>query len=121
MGCEHEPPTLVCFAVKEEAAAFKQFARGWPAVELLLTGMGEKNAERAIRSRLSQGKPKLVLSCGFAGGLAPQLAGGTLVFDAEDQPALRTLWLKAGAQPARFYCAHRVAITTEEKQALRES
>src|ERR1051326_2512872 len=47
--------TLVCFAVKEEAAPFKAAIASRPDIQILLTGMGQRNAERSIRSALQDG------------------------------------------------------------------
>jgi adenosylhomocysteine nucleosidase len=112
---------LVCFAVKEEARAFREFVRNPGNVQVLLVGMGRRNAERAIRAALANGRPTLVLTCGFAGGLRPELATGTVLFDADTETGLEPALLAAGAQRARFYCADRVAATAAAKRALRES
>ena len=112
---------LVCFAVGEEAAPFRKFATNLPEVNILVTGMGKQNAERSLRASLRNHRSALVLSCGFAGGLDPQLTRGTVVFDAGDHPRLEAELQKAGARRARFYCADRVAATAAEKRALRES
>ena len=61
--------TLVCFAVKEEAAAFRQRVARHIGVAILVTGMGRKNAETAVRDFLAACPVELVLTCGFAGGL----------------------------------------------------
>ena len=72
--------TLVCFAVKEEAKFFDPIVRARKDLRLLLTGMGPRNAERAISVALQRERPNLVLSAGFAGGLRPGLPGGAVVF-----------------------------------------
>ncbi|MGA2862902.1 MAG: hypothetical protein ABSF95_00265 [Verrucomicrobiota bacterium] len=112
------PVTLVCFAVKAEAKAFTGLAAARPHLRTLLTGIGRRNAERAVRAALAREQPKLVLSCGFAGGLNPELAAGTVVFAAAGQTGLERALLAAGARPARFHCAEQVACTAEAKRAL---
>ena len=115
------PITLICFAVKEEAGPFNKLAGSRTHVTTLLTGMGQGNAKRAIRAALAKQKPDLVLSCGFAGGLRPELGTGTVVFAADGQAELASALLNAGARPARFHCAQRVATTAEQKRALGET
>jgi adenosylhomocysteine nucleosidase len=112
---------LVCFAVKEEAQVYRQLVGERRNIEVVLVGMGKRNAERAIRAALTKGRPELVLTCGFAGGLRPDLAMGAVVFAADPETDLEPALLAAGAKPARFHCADRVAATAEEKRVLRES
>jgi adenosylhomocysteine nucleosidase len=111
----------VCFAVKEEAKTFRGLVRNRGNVHVLLVGMGRRNAERAIRAALVKERPDLVLTCGFAGGLRPGLATGTVLFDADAETGLESALLAAGAQQARFYCTDRVAATATEKRRLHES
>jgi|SRR5687767_10195513 len=113
-----EPTTtgdiLVTFAVKEEM----KFFPGGPGIRRYITGMGRDNAENAITAALEEIHPKLVLTCGFAGGLNPLLKSNEIVFSSEDgSPVFDTL-KQAGATPVSFFCARRVAITSEEKQRL---
>jgi nucleoside phosphorylase len=112
---------LVCFAVKEEARAFQRMAAGRLNVSVVLVGMGRRNAEKAIRAALAKERLPLVLTCGFAGGLRPDLAAGAVVFACDAEAALESALLAAGAKPARFHCADRVAATVADKQALREA
>ncbi len=112
---------LVCFAVKEEARAFQKLVEKGDSLRVILVGMGKRNAERAIRAALAEERPALVLTCGFAGGLSAELATGTVVFAADSETSLEPALLAAGAKPARFHCAERVAVTVEEKRALREA
>jgi adenosylhomocysteine nucleosidase len=113
--------TLVCFAVKEEAKPFNQLIGSRPEVQTLLTGIGQRNAEKAIRAAFSQQKPERVLTCGFAGGLRPDLAAGTIVFSADKETGWEPALLAADALPARFHCVERVATTAEQKRALRQA
>jgi len=113
-----EPLTLVCFAVKEETRSFKELVASRPDVKTLLTGIGPRNAEKAIRAAITARKPGLVLSCGFAGGLRPGLVSGAVVFNADRESGLEPALLAAGAQPARFHFVPQVATTAEEKQLL---
>jgi adenosylhomocysteine nucleosidase len=112
---------LVCFAVKEEAKPFTQRIGSTPNVRILLTGIGPRNADRAIRAALAEQKPQRVLTSGFAGGLRPDLATLTVVFSADKETGWEPALLAAGAQPARFHGVERVATTAEEKRALRQT
>lgn len=130
---------LVCFALKEEAAAFHKIAAGRSDVIVLVVGIGRRNAEKSIRNFLAVGSPRLdlVLTCGFAGGLQPDLEVGNVLFEIPDWKtgfsesksgttdgkagvSLEKQLLAAGARPAKFHCADRVAVTVAEKQGLRE-
>jgi adenosylhomocysteine nucleosidase len=112
---------LVCFAVKEEARAFQKLAGERANIRVILVGMGKRNAENAIRAALAKERPQLVLTCGFAGGLSPDLTMGTVVFAADPETGLESALLAAGVKPARFHCADRVAATAEQKRTLREA
>jgi adenosylhomocysteine nucleosidase len=104
-------PVLVCFAVPQEAKPFQKLIRGRDDVRVLITGMGARNAERAISEALRQFRPARVFTCGFAGALNPDLTIGEVVCSHE-QPV-------TGAKPVMMFCASRVAITVAEKSALR--
>jgi adenosylhomocysteine nucleosidase len=120
--------TLVCFALKEEAAPFRKIAagiglRGGHHVSILLTGIGRQNAEKSLREFLATNLPELVLTCGFAGGLNPELKLGEVVFElagpaANDQKVVANL-AAAGAKPVKFFSADRIATTVAEKKILR--
>jgi adenosylhomocysteine nucleosidase len=108
-------PVLVCFAVKEEA----RFFRARPGVcKVLITGMGRENAAAGITKALSAIRPRLVIAAGFAGGLNPEIATGTVLCDADQNAGLDEKLLKSGAVPAKFHCADCVAVLAAEKQVL---
>lgn len=112
--------TLVCFALKEEAAPFRKNAAGRADVAILIVGIGRANAEKSVREFLAVNSPALVLTCGFAGGLNPGLKLGEVVFEtgnlkSEIQNQLRA----AGAKPAKIFCADLIATTVAEKKKLR--
>jgi adenosylhomocysteine nucleosidase len=151
---------LICFALKEEAAPFQTGLRRGHHVSILLTGIGRQNAEKSVREFLnscrSRGNetqikekletphvvsydPDLVLTCGFAGGLNPDLKLGDMVFEFTSRrnefhesqiknevgnligdSCLRETLLAAGAKPAKFFCADRIATTAAEKKQLRD-
>jgi adenosylhomocysteine nucleosidase len=108
---------LVCFAFKEEARTFRQRLGDRPQIKLLLSGMGRQNAERAVREFLAINSTKSVLTCGFAGGLNPEVKFGDVVFST-NQPALGEVLVRAGAKPGSFFCAPRVVTTAVAKAEL---
>ncbi len=112
-------PTLVCFAVPQEAKPFQRMVRGRTKVQVLLTGMGAGNAERAIRSALEVVRPGRVFTCGFAGALNPALRIGDVVFTTKVSPTIAQQLQTAGATQVSFKCVERVLITAAEKCALR--
>jgi adenosylhomocysteine nucleosidase len=107
-------PILITFAVKEEM----KFFAGGEGIRRFITGMGRDNAERNVSQALDEIKPRLVLTCGFAGGLNPKLKGAEVVFQADAGTDLHSKIEQAGATPVTFFCARRVAITSEEKVRL---
>jgi len=113
--------TLVCFALREEAAPFQRLASAHPEIHILATGIGQANADKSLRHFLACNSPKLVLTCGFAGGLSPELGSGTVVFSVTGSAELERKLAVAGALPGRFHCASRIVTTTREKQALRRT
>jgi adenosylhomocysteine nucleosidase len=110
---------LVCFAVKEEAAFFRPWARSQADVQLLITGMGNKNAKDAFLQSLSVALPRLVLTCGFAGGLDPDLKCGEVICETDDSAGLQRALAQSGMRAARFHCADSVAVTAATKLDLR--
>lgn len=111
---------LVCFALKEEAAPFQKIVAGKPGLSVLIVGIGRQNAGKSVRKYLADNSPHLVLTCGFAGGLNPELKLGDVVFDsASCNSQLAAGLLNVGAKSAKFLCADRIAITVAEKKELR--
>ncbi len=107
-------PVLITFAVKEEM----KFFAGGNGLRRFVTGMGRDNAERNALAALEQIKPRLVLTCGFAGGLNPKLKSCEIVFQTDPGTDLHSKIEQAGATPVHFFCARRVAITIDEKLRL---
>jgi adenosylhomocysteine nucleosidase len=134
-------PALICFALKEEAVPFRKMAAGTaaaPAASILITGIGRRNAEKSVREFLATHSPELVLTCGFAGGLNPDLKLGDVVFEIFPRSSRRESaqteiknqlepthvgcyeqLIIAGANPAKCFCAERIATTVAEKKKLR--
>jgi len=110
---------LVCFAVKEEAAPFLKGGGGARA-RVAVTGMGRRNTARAWEAALLAGVPGMVLTCGFTGGLKPELKRSTVIFETGDA-SLGAVLAECGALPGRFQCVDRVAATAEEKRTLRHA
>lgn len=114
--------TLVCFALAEEARPFRKRRPRRGNVEILLLGVGPRNAERVFRARLAgRPRPTRVLTCGYAGALAPGLRVGDLVFASESDAGIAARLAASGACEVRFHCCERVAVTAAEKRALRET
>lgn len=112
---------LVCFAVKEEAKFFLPHLSRAGSVQGWVTGMGRRNAAESIREAVAAVEPECVLTCGFAGGLNPELTLGAVVFDHDFDAGVEKPLLEIGAVPATFHCSKRVAITAREKRELWET
>jgi adenosylhomocysteine nucleosidase len=110
----------VCFALKEEAAAFQRIATDKPDTSVLITGIGRRNAEKSVRNLLAASSPTLMLTCGFAGGLDPELETGDVIFST-DEPKLGETLSCLGAKRVKFFCASRIATTAAEKGELRHT
>jgi adenosylhomocysteine nucleosidase len=62
----------------------------------------------------------MVFTCGFAGGLNPDLKLGDVLFEIRNpESGIRNQLLAAGAKPGTFFCADRIAVTMGEKKKLR--
>lgn len=115
---KNKSEVLICFAVDEEGKFFE--SRNYD-VEILVTGMGRKNAAESIRRALPIVQPSIVLSCGFAGGLNPKLKIGDIIFDEDFEVGLTESLTELGCISGHFHCAKRVAVTAQEKQELWKS
>ena len=115
--------SLICFALNEEATPFQNGLRRDRQVSILLTGIGQRNAEKSVRESLAASPPELVFTCGFAGGLNPDLRLGDVIFETGNRKSvignMEEKLLAAGAKPVKFFCADRVATTAAEKKKLR--
>jgi adenosylhomocysteine nucleosidase len=112
------PSALVCFAFEAEAKPFRKLIRNRPDVRVLVTGMGRRNTEHSIALALQSERPARVFTCGIAGALNPALRIGDVVFQTRDEQIAEQL-RRAGARKGAIVCEDRVAITPEEKAALR--
>ena len=79
--------------------------------------MGPSNAERTARQALKQCQPSRLLTCGWAGGLNPQLSLGQVVYEADDDFPGSAAFSAAGGRPGRFLGLSHVLVTSAEKQA----
>jgi adenosylhomocysteine nucleosidase len=113
-----ETRTLVCFALEQEAAPFRRLAVKIHGVKILVTGIGARNAETSLRRFLAQHPVKRVFTCGFCGGLNPDLEGSEVIF-MTGYPELERRLLAAGAKLATFISSPRIITTVAEKQQLR--
>ena len=113
-----ETGTLVCFALEQEAAPFRRLAVKIPDVKILVTGMGARNAETSLRRFLAQNRTKRVFTCGFCGGLNPDLEGGEIIF-MTGYPELEKRLHEAGAKLATFITSPHIVTTAAEKRQLR--
>jgi adenosylhomocysteine nucleosidase len=129
---------LVMFAVTQEARPFVQLARAGglrvvpqpPCVrtvsrqwtldghQVVVSGMGTTRAVAAAQAILDAAEPEWVLTCGFAGALAPGLKIGDLVHDADPWFPIDPSAGLPRARPGRFHCSRRVAVTRDEKTRL---
>ena len=110
---------LVCIAVREEVQCFSPPAH--PRTEVLVTGIGIQRALQSIARYLGSHRPRLVLTCGFAGGLNPNHALGRVLFDDSAAGPFRGRFPSQEAQPGRFVHSDRVLTTAQEKADLFES
>ena len=109
---------LVCFADRSETRGFNPPAD--PVTATLITGIGPRRAEQALKHAFAHHSPRLVLTCGFAGGLNPDHPLGHVLFETDAERWNAPL-RAAGAHPGRFIHSDRVLVTAAEKAALFQS
>lgn len=109
---------LVTFAVKEEAEAFHKLTASRADILTVITGIGQRNACEAVLRHLNTVNVQHVFTCGFAGGLNPELSVGDLVFATDDE-VLAARLTQAGAKRGKFFCAEKIVVTAADKRALR--
>jgi len=115
-GSDRQSTILVCFAVRNEAKHFKSPPN--PRVKTLITGIGQANARRSLLQELKSGFPRLVLTCGYAGGLNPVLHCGMIVYHCDPRSPLHDQLQAQGALAGSFHCTNRIAVTVSSKQKL---
>lgn len=104
---------IVFFAVREEAKYF-QSPRANCAV--IVSGIGKANARQALLKSIAGESPRLVLTCGYAGGLNPRFKRGDVLFAADANCTFAEALTKLGAAAGKFLCADKIITTTAEKQ-----
>jgi adenosylhomocysteine nucleosidase len=110
---------LVCFAVREEARYFHPPEQ--PTTEILVTGMGTQCATNAVQSHLAARCPRLVITCGFAGGLDPAHPLGQVLADCSQAGPFREPVRRAHLPEGRFAHSDQVLISAAEKGRLRQT
>ncbi len=116
MNDQSDTRPLVLFAVREEAAHFDNVD-----VETIICGMGKQNAAASIQKILADREPAFVITSGFAGGLNESLQNGDVIGNWDPGFPWAALLERKGVKRVLFHCADRVAVTRDEKSALRTS
>jgi adenosylhomocysteine nucleosidase len=127
-------PGLVTFAVPEES---RPFLRAWgrataskptrcgpslwrfPDFDVLVTGMGSRNAQRGIENLLQDRHPRWVITAGFAGGLDPGCPHGTVGLSSDPDFIDSGVSKRLGLLPMTFHESLRVIPTPQAKAELR--
>src|SRR5438132_4816919 len=78
------PSPIISFALREESRPFQKLVASRSDVRVVLTGIGQQNAAKSICKALTEESTNFVLTCGFAGGLNPELGTGTVVFSLDE-------------------------------------
>ena len=115
LNCED---VLICFSGRMESRFFRKRRSD---VSVLHTGMGRRNARAALEDRLAKGRPELIITSGFAGGLNPELRIHELLFEKSGTHPLFDELANLPFREGRFCCHDRIAVTAEEKRLLWQS
>ena len=83
--------------------------------EVWTCGMGPRNAAKWAALALEGKHPGRLVTAGFAGALDPSLKVGDVLFDGD--PGYPMV---PGTRLARFHCSETIAVTRDQKAALRE-
>ena len=105
---------LICFAVKHELGQRVQNS-GFP---VLITGMGQRNAEASLGRYLEHNRPTAVFTCGFAGGLNPAYKRGDVLFAHDPELSIAEGLAAQKAKPGRFRLTPQIISTADEKAVL---
>lgn len=126
-------PGLVSFAVPEEsrpflrawglAVASKPTRRGptcwrFPGLDVVVTGMGSRNANQVIEAFLRDRHPRWVITAGFAGGLDPGFPRGTVGISIDPTFIEPIVSRRLDLTPMTFHESARVIPTPRAKAEL---
>ncbi|MSR65631.1 MAG: hypothetical protein EXS18_07615 [Verrucomicrobiae bacterium] len=101
--------TFIC-ALPQEAKHLRNLASVQNGhTQLICSGVGPRNAERATRKLLAAFKPTLVISTGVAGALSPSLRIGDVIVAAE---------VVDDSSGQRFACTRHSALSTQHSALL---
>jgi adenosylhomocysteine nucleosidase len=109
-----ESDLLICFAVKHELG--KRIKSS--GIPVLITGMGQRNAEASLNGYLEHKRPAAVFTCGFAGGLNPAHKRGDVLFAHDPEINIAEGLASKNARAARFRLSPQIIATAEEKAML---
>lgn len=133
MELNRSAPGLVTFAVPEES---RPFLRAWgdatgsrptrkgPScwrfvdLDVLVTGMGARNAESCLDRFLVAHHPRWIVTAGFAGGLDPEFPRGTVGVSSDPGFLDAALSKGSGLRRMSFHESRRVVHTTAAKADL---
>ncbi|HTI70874.1 MAG TPA: hypothetical protein VMF06_12975 [Candidatus Limnocylindria bacterium] len=86
---------------------------------LVVTGMGPVHARKTAERILEAGENQVVWTCGYAGGLNPELGVGAVVYSADAGFPFQGGLAAGLARQARLVTIDTVAVSRSDKAALR--